>query len=138
MALHIFLLGGTAAVALAWAALTIYVLAIGRLKTYFGFGDSTAGLLGTLTLLSAAAGGLAFGVIADGRQIVPPTRLKAHLPSDFDYIPGKALRTEPDERYASVDAFADDVRAFLEWQPVKARSGDRSYRIGATARSQRI
>jgi MFS family permease len=43
----------------------IYVLAIGRLKAYFGFGDSTAGLLGTLTLLSAAAGGLSFGVIAD-------------------------------------------------------------------------
>src|SRR4051812_28863892 len=43
----------------------IYTLAIGRLKTYFGFGDSTAGLLGTLTLISAAAGGLAFGVIAD-------------------------------------------------------------------------
>jgi len=43
----------------------IYVLAIGRLKAYFGFGDSTAGLLGTLTLLSAAVGGLSFGVIAD-------------------------------------------------------------------------
>lgn len=43
----------------------IYVLAIGRLKSYFGFGDSVAGLLGTLTLLSAAAGGLSFGVIAD-------------------------------------------------------------------------
>lgn len=43
----------------------IYVLAIGRIKTYFGFGDATAGLLGTFTLLSAAAGGLAFGVIAD-------------------------------------------------------------------------
>src|SRR5262245_6717917 len=43
----------------------IYVLAIGRLKAYFGFGDATAGLLGTLTLLSAAAGGLAFGVSAD-------------------------------------------------------------------------
>ena len=43
----------------------IYVLAIGRLKGYFGFGDSTAGLLGTLTLLSAAAGGLTFGVVAD-------------------------------------------------------------------------
>ena len=43
----------------------IYVLAIGRLKTYFGFNDATAGLLGTLTLVSAAAGGLSFGVIAD-------------------------------------------------------------------------
>lgn len=43
----------------------IYVLAIARLKTYFGFGDATAGLLGTLTLISAAAGGLGFGIIAD-------------------------------------------------------------------------
>ena len=43
----------------------IYVLAIGHLKRYFGFGDSTAGLLGTLTLVSAAVGGLSFGVIAD-------------------------------------------------------------------------
>jgi len=43
----------------------IYVLAIARLKTYFGFGDATAGLLGTLTLISAAVGGLAFGIIAD-------------------------------------------------------------------------
>jgi MFS family permease len=42
-----------------------YVLAIGRIKAYFGFDDATAGLLGTFTLLSAAAGGLAFGVIAD-------------------------------------------------------------------------
>ncbi|HEU4996955.1 MAG TPA: hypothetical protein VFT29_19190, partial [Gemmatimonadaceae bacterium] len=29
----------------------IYVLAIGRLKSHFGFGDATAGLLGTLTLV---------------------------------------------------------------------------------------
>src|SRR3954453_15785328 len=43
----------------------IYVLAIGHIKTYFAFGDATAGLLGTFTLLSAAVGGLAFGVIAD-------------------------------------------------------------------------
>src|SRR5499427_2986210 len=43
----------------------IYVLAIGHLKSYFGFGDATAGLLGTLTLVSAAVGGLSFGVIAD-------------------------------------------------------------------------
>jgi MFS family permease len=43
----------------------IYVMAIGRLQQYFGFGSATAGLLATVTLLTAAAGGLAFGVIAD-------------------------------------------------------------------------
>ena len=43
----------------------IYVMAIGRLQQYFGFGPATAGLLATVTLVTAAAGGLAFGVIAD-------------------------------------------------------------------------
>ena len=43
----------------------LYVMAIGRLKTYFEFDDATAGLLGTITLLVSAAGGLMFGAIAD-------------------------------------------------------------------------
>lgn len=43
----------------------IYVMAIGRLQSYFGFDAGTAGLLGTVTLLVSAAGGLAFGVLAD-------------------------------------------------------------------------
>jgi MFS family permease len=43
----------------------LYVMAIGRLKTAFGFGDATAGLLGTLTLIASAGGGILFGVIAD-------------------------------------------------------------------------
>lgn len=50
------------------------------------------------------------------------------IPTDIDYILRKALRHEPEERYASVDAFANDVRAFLEWRPVQARSGDTWYR----------
>lgn len=43
----------------------LYVMAIGELKRYFGFDDATAGLLGTVTLLTSAAGGIFFGVIAD-------------------------------------------------------------------------
>jgi MFS family permease len=43
----------------------LYVMAIGQLKTYFGFNDATAGLLGTITLLTSASGGLLFGLIAD-------------------------------------------------------------------------
>lgn len=43
----------------------LYVMAIGRLKEYFGFDDATAGLLGTLTLLVSAGGGILFGIIAD-------------------------------------------------------------------------
>jgi MFS family permease len=43
----------------------LYVMAIGQLRTYFGFDDATAGMLGTVTLLTSAAGGLLFGLIAD-------------------------------------------------------------------------
>lgn len=43
----------------------LYVMAIGRLQQYFGFGSATAGLLATVTLVTAAAGGLTFGIIAD-------------------------------------------------------------------------
>lgn len=43
----------------------LYVMAIGKLQEYFGFGAATAGLLATVTLVTAAAGGLVFGIIAD-------------------------------------------------------------------------
>src|SRR5437868_12435217 len=43
----------------------IYAMAVGRLKTYFGFDDATAGMLGTITLATSAVGGLIFGVVAD-------------------------------------------------------------------------
>jgi serine/threonine protein kinase len=53
---------------------------------------------------------------------------KTNLPADLESILRKALRTEPNERYSSVEAFADDIRAFLDWRPVQARSGDTWYR----------
>ena len=43
----------------------IYAMAVGRLKTYFGFDDAAAGMLGTVTLATSALGGLVFGVVAD-------------------------------------------------------------------------
>jgi len=50
------------------------------------------------------------------------------LPGDLACILRKALRPEPEERYPSVDAFADDIRAFLDLRPVAARSGNAWYR----------
>ena len=48
----------------------IYVMAIGRLQKYFGFDAAQAGLLATVTLVTAAAGGLIFGVVEIGRAHV--------------------------------------------------------------------
>jgi serine/threonine protein kinase len=56
------------------------------------------------------------------------TELSRSLPTDMAYVLRKALRHEPEERYASVEAFAEDIRAFLESNPVKARSGNAWYR----------
>jgi len=67
-------------------------------------------------------------VTARTREILPPTRLNSGLPGDLDYIVRKALRSEPEERYVSVDAFANDIRAFLECRSVEARSGNAWYR----------
>src|SRR5688572_26214594 len=43
----------------------LYVMAIRELQAYFGFDTGTAGLLGTITLLVSAGGGLLFGLLAD-------------------------------------------------------------------------
>jgi MFS family permease len=43
----------------------LYAMAIGQLRAYFGFGDATAGLLGTVTLVMSGFGGLIFGYVAD-------------------------------------------------------------------------
>lgn len=63
------------------------------------------------------------------RKIPPPDRLNPALPSDINYILCKALRTEAEERYPSVDLFAADIQALLEARPVRARSGNAVYRM---------
>ncbi|MBI2189704.1 MAG: MFS transporter [Acidobacteria bacterium] len=43
----------------------LYAMAIGQLRTYFGFNDATAGMLGTITLVMSGVGGVLFGYVAD-------------------------------------------------------------------------
>ncbi len=43
----------------------LYAMAVGQLRSYFGFDDATAGMLGTVTLLLSGIGGLVFGYVAD-------------------------------------------------------------------------
>ena len=59
---------------------------------------------------------------------IPPSRMNPDVPKDLDFIILKALRKEPEERYASVETFAADIQAFLESKPVEARSGNAWYR----------
>jgi tetratricopeptide (TPR) repeat protein len=58
----------------------------------------------------------------------PARRLNPELPQDLELILRKALRKEPEDRYSSVDALTDDIRAFLEWRAIQA-SGNAWYRV---------
>jgi tetratricopeptide (TPR) repeat protein len=50
------------------------------------------------------------------------------LRGDLDNIVAKALKKRPEERYASVTAFAEDLRRYLNREPVRARPDTLVYR----------
>ncbi|HEX7770656.1 MAG TPA: serine/threonine-protein kinase, partial [Dokdonella sp.] len=64
--------------------------------------------------------------LAAMRQL-EPRQLGARLQGDLDAIVLKALRKEPQQRYASVEALADDLRRHLNHEPVAARRGTWRY-----------
>ena len=55
-------------------------------------------------------------------------RLRRSLRGDLDTIVMTALRTEPERRYATVAAFQEDLRRFLDGRPVQARPDSLAYR----------
>lgn len=61
------------------------------------------------------------------RAIGTPTRARAGLPRECDWIVAKATAAYPDRRYQSVAALCDDVRALLEGRVVAAAPPSRIY-----------
>lgn len=59
-----------------------------------------------------------------------PVQLRRQLRGDLDAIVMKALRKPPQERFASVQLLADDIRAYLQQRPVAARRGSLRYTVG--------
>jgi serine/threonine-protein kinase len=71
-------------------------------------------------------------IVASG----PISRRRA-LEGDLDNILGKALKKDPAERYASVTAFAEDLRRFLAHEPISARPDTVPYRVTKFVRRNR-
>ena len=62
------------------------------------------------------------------RRATTARRLRGVLRGDLQNILAKALKKGPSERYTSAEAFADDLRRYLDHRPVRARPDSFGYR----------
>jgi tetratricopeptide (TPR) repeat protein len=60
---------------------------------------------------------------------VSPSQLRPKLPRDLVTICLTCLRKDPRKRYASAEGLAEDLRRFLDGQPIRARAVGRSERV---------
>lgn len=71
------------------------------------------------------------------REVTRPSKWAPELKGDLESILLKALRKDPQERYANVNEFAEDLEAFLASRAVRARSGTAWYRARKFLRRNR-
>ena len=88
--------------------------------------------------VAAAAGGDGASAARALLRSASVEKLRRVLRGDLDTILAKALKKDPRERYASVGAFADDLRRYLKCEPIKARPDTLRYRAGKFARRHRV
>lgn len=69
---------------------------------------------------------------------IPPGRLRTNLPRDIETICLKCLEKEPRRRYASAEALADDLHAFLGGAPIAAQPASRLERAVRWSRRQPV
>lgn len=65
----------------------------------------------------------------------PKTMAKGKIARDLDWIVMKALSRKRDRRHAMASAMAEDVRRFLDHEPVSAGPPTLRYRSGVSRKS---
>jgi len=115
----------------------LYRLLSGRLPF------ASAGLSGAGTAAAAArAEPLPPHMVITRHALGGPARdkraVRRQVRGDLDAIVLKALCADVDERYASVDALASDLRSFLEHRPVEVRRSSLKYRAGKFVRAHAV
>ncbi|MEX2530548.1 MAG: serine/threonine-protein kinase [Gemmatimonadota bacterium] len=78
--------------------------------------------------------GVLLHVVLTGRQ----PGAGASLPRDLEAIVGKALAPDPDHRYGTAAALADDLQRHLDGLPVQARPATPGYVVSRFARRNRF
>src|SRR6478672_6179404 len=64
-----------------------------------------------------------------GKTLQSPSKLNRQLKGDLDNIILRALRKEPERRYASAEQLAEDIRRHLQGLPVTAMPDSLLYRV---------
>jgi eukaryotic-like serine/threonine-protein kinase len=113
----------------------LYQLLAGRHPTGEGKRTAAEHLQG---ILDTEPPPLSAGIAGAGRQGTSLERLKRVYAGDLDNVVAKALKKRPEERYATVEAFADDLRRYLNHEPVTARPDSLRYRVGKFVRRNRV
>ncbi len=67
-------------------------------------------------------------------EVVVPRKLNPAVPRDAETICLKAMEKDPVRRYQSCEAFADDIRRFLDGDPILARPASLIYRVSKKVR----
>jgi serine/threonine-protein kinase len=65
-------------------------------------------------------------------------RLARTLAGDLDVIIATALQRDPERRYPTAAAFADDLRRWLDGRPITARAESAAYRLTKFVRRHRV
>ncbi|MFO0804425.1 MAG: serine/threonine-protein kinase [Gemmataceae bacterium] len=86
----------------------------------YGLGATLYELLTLAAPFDAESPAQIMKMIADA-NVVPPRRLNPHIPRDLETIVLKAIDRDPARRYATARAMANDLDAFLDDRPIRAR-----------------
>lgn len=72
------------------------------------------------------------------KRATTPERIRRQLRGDLDTIVVKALKKSPEERYGSIAALADDLRRYLNREPISARPDTLAYRTAKFVHRNRL
>ena len=67
-----------------------------------------------------------------------PSTIEPSVKGDLDWIALKALERDPNRRYGSADALADDITRYLKYEPISARPPSKRYMVAKFVRRHRV